>query len=151
MSRELDLAATELLIARLRNIDEDQKPLWGTMTPTQMMAHCSTAVKLAFGDIPAKMRMSPWKASLARFLFLDLLPFPKNSPTMPELNPQKKLVVSGAYQQIREELIQGLHRVNAAPPDHPFAEHPLFRKMSRKQWGKLMYKHMDHHLRQFGV
>jgi hypothetical protein len=151
MSRELDLAATESLINRLLQIEETQKPLWGTMTPALMMAHCNTAVKMAFGEIPAKIRVSSWQAALARVLFVDLFPFPKNSPTAPELDPNKKLKATGAFQTIREELIQGLHRVNASPADYDFAEHPLFRKMSRKKWGKLMYKHMDHHLRQFGA
>jgi hypothetical protein len=151
MPRELDLAATESLVARLRKIDENQKPLWGTMTPSLMMAHCITAVKMAFGEIPAKVRVSPWQASLARLFFVDLFPFPKNSPTAPELDPNKKLKVSGEFQAIRDELIRAIYRVNATSADYEFSKHPLFRKMSRKQWGKLMYKHMDHHLRQFGV
>lgn len=151
MPRQLDQASTESLIERLLRIPEDRQPLWGKMTPVEMMTHCTTAVRMAFGELPAKVRTAPWQASLARLFFIDLFPFPKNSPTAPELNPQKKMKVSSDFANARNELVDALRRINAAPDTHAFAPHPLFRKMSRRQWGKLMYKHMDHHLRQFGV
>lgn len=151
MAGSLDASTTEALIARILRIAEDQKPLWGKMTAQEMVTYCSTAVKLAFGDIPAKPRMGPVQATLARWLFVDLFPFPKNSPTAPELDPAKKLAVSGAYDAARQELVSQLRRLQQAPSDHVFAKHPLFLQMSRQQWGKLMQKHMDHHLRQFGV
>jgi hypothetical protein len=151
MPRKLDKASTEFLVERLLRIPEDQQPLWGTMTPVEMMSHCTTAVRMAFGDIPAKVRMAPWQAFLARLLFIDLFPFPKNSPTAPELNPRKKMKVSADFAAAQKELVDALHRINDAPDNHAFAMHPMFRKMNRQQWGKLMYKHMDHHLRQFGV
>jgi hypothetical protein len=121
------------------------------MNATEMLSHCSTAVKMALGDVPVKVLFSPWKAGIARLLFVDLFPFPKNSPTAPELHPRKKMKTSESFLAAREELIQQLRRMNAATPDHDFAPHPLFRKMSRDQYGKLIYKHLDHHLRQFGV
>lgn len=31
---------------------------------------------------------------------------------------------------------------------HP---HPFFGKLTSEQWGKGIYKHLDHHLKQFGV
>lgn len=151
MPRKLDTASTKSLVERLLRIPEDRQPLWGTMTPVEMMSHCTTAVRMAFGDIPAKVRMAPWQASLARLFFIDLFPFPKNSPTAPELDPKKKMPLSADFESARTALVDALHRINAAPDNHEFAMHPLFRKMNRNQWGKLMYKHMDHHLRQFGV
>ena len=29
--------------------------------------------------------------------------------------------------------------------------HPAFGYFTREQWGQMQYKHLDHHLRQFGV
>lgn len=151
MPRRLDDAATASLIQRIEQLEESKAPLWGKMNATQMLAHCSTALKMAFGDVPVKIRFSPWKAGIARLIFVDLFPFPKNSPTAPELHPGKKMKASRDFLSEREELIRQLRRMLAAAPDHTFAPHPLFRHMSRDQYGKLIYKHLDHHLRQFGV
>jgi hypothetical protein len=151
MPRQLDDQATASLIHRIERVQESQAPLWGKMNATQMMAHCSTALKLAFGDVPSKIIFPPWKASVARWLFIDMFPLPKNSPTAAELHPQKKMKASADFLAEREELIRQLKRMNAAGPDQAFAPHPLFRKLGRKQYGKLIYKHLDHHLRQFGA
>jgi hypothetical protein len=151
MPRQLNDQATASLVRRIEQLDELKVPLWGKMNATQMLAHCSTALKLAFGDVPSKVVFPPWKATLSRLIFLDMLPFPKNLPTAAELHPQKKMKASADFLAEREELIRQLNRMNAAGADQAFAPHPLFRNLNRAQYGKLIYKHLDHHLRQFGV
>lgn len=151
MPRQLDNQSTNELIQRFEQLQADASPLWGKMNPTEMLAHCTAAIKMAFGEIPAKVRFSPWKASIARLLFIEWFAFPKDSPTAPELDPNKKLKQIGPFHDEKEILIQHLNRMNNTPSDFSFGMHPLFRQMDRKQWGKLIYKHLDHHLRQFGV
>jgi Protein of unknown function (DUF1569) len=151
MPRQLDNQSTSELMQRFEQLQAEASPLWGKMNPTQMLAHCTAAMKMAFGEIPVKLKFSPWKASLARLLFIEWFPFPKDSPTAPELDPNKKLKPTGSFQEEKETLLHQLSRMNNTPSDFSFGMHPLFREMNRKQWGKVVYKHLDHHLRQFGV
>jgi len=151
MPRKLDNHSTTELIQRFEQLQADASPLWGKMNPTEMLAHCTAAIKMAFGEIPAKLRFSPLKASIARLLFIEWFPFPKDAPTTPEMHPKKKLKQSESFPEEKQTLINHLNRMNNTPAEFSFGMHPLFREMNRKQWGKLIYKHLDHHLRQFGV
>jgi len=151
MARQLDNQASSELMQRFAQLKEDASPQWGKMNPTQMLAHCTAALKMAFGEIPAKIVFSPWKASVARLLFIEWFPFPKDSPTTAEMDTNKKLKPTGSFLEEREALLFQLSRMNNAPADFNFGMHPLFRKLNREQWGKVVYKHLDHHLRQFGV
>jgi hypothetical protein len=37
------------------------------------------------------------------------------------------------------------------PADYTSQAHPMFGELNQKQWGKLIYIHLNHHLNQFGV
>lgn len=151
MPKTLDPVSTHELTERFLKLREDMNPRWGTMNALQMLAHCSTAVKMAFGETPVRLAFSPFKAAAARLLFIRLLPFPKNLPTAAELDPAKKLVVHRSFHEEREELLYQLNRLNNATEKEQFGNHPIFRQLDRRHWGQLIYKHLDHHLRQFGV
>jgi hypothetical protein len=151
MPRLLDNQSTSELIQRIEVLQENAKPIWGKMSPIQMLAHCTAALKMALGEVPVTVRFSPWKASLARLLFVEWFAFPKDSPTAPEMDPNKKLKPRDSFLEEKEDLIHHLSRMNNTATDFTFGMHPIFRNMDRKDWGKLVYKHLDHHLRQFGV
>ena len=139
------------LIDRLNKINKGDKPLWGKMTGPEMLAHCATSIKMAYGDIPVKFRTTPFKSVMYKFLIIDLLPFLRGLPAPPEINVEKKLKDIGDFETERNKLIIQLNRIKETPIDYDFGPHPYFRKMSGKKWGKLAVKHLDHHLRQFGV
>jgi len=139
------------LIDRINKINKDDKPLWGKMTGPQMLAHCATSIKMAYGDIPVKFRTDKFKSAMYKFLIVDLLPFMRGLPAPPEINVEKKLKDIGDFEKERNQLITQLNRIKDTPIDYDFGPHPIFRKMSGKKWGKLAVKHLDHHLRQFGV
>jgi hypothetical protein len=138
-------------IDRVNRLEKDKHALWGKMTGPEMLAHCSTSIKMAYGDIPVKFRTGKFKSAMYKILIVDLLPFLKYLPAPPELNVQKKLKNIGDFEMERNELIVQLQRIRKTPGDFTFAPHPIFRQMSGKSWGKLAVKHLDHHLRQFGV
>jgi len=140
-----------LFIDRINRLEKDKKPRWGKMTGSQMLAHCSTSIKMAYGDIPVKFRTGKFKSAMYRFLIVDLLPFLKYLPAPPEIRVGKKLQVIGDFDTERNQLINQLTRIKETPDDFIFGPHPIFRHMSGKKWGKLAVKHLDHHLRQFGV
>jgi hypothetical protein len=141
----------QVLIDRINKLNKNDKPLWGTMTGPQMLAHCATSIKMAYGDIPVKYRIGKFKSAFYKFLIVDLLPFQKFLPAPPEIRVGKKLQLIGDFDTERNQLIGQLNRIKETPNDFVFGPHPIFRHMSGKKWGKLAVKHLDHHLRQFGV
>jgi hypothetical protein len=151
MPQVLDQAALDTLTRRIHKLSDGSAPKWGEMTVNEMLTHCSTAIQMGLGDIAVKVKFGKAMAALARLLFIDVFPFPKGSPTAPELHPRKKLRKPEEFARERDQLIAQLKRLHDTPNTYSFADHPLFRQMDRKRWGQLVYRHIDHHLRQFGV
>ena len=136
--------------ARLAQLRPDSARQWGKMSPAQALAHCSTAMEWAVGD-----RLAP-RMFLGRILGGMIKPkvvgndepMRRNSPTVPTL------VVADERDLAKErERLRGLiDRFAAGGPagctKHP---HSFFGRLTPEEWAILMYKHLDHHLRQFGV
>ena len=82
-----------------------------------------------------------------KHLILHVVPFPKGAPTAPELLVPDVAPVDA----IRSELKSGLERIGTGPREGYGPDHPLFGRLSFREWGVATYKHTDHHLRQFGA
>jgi hypothetical protein len=136
--------------ARLQHLRPDSERQWGTMNAAQAVAHCVGGLEQALGDRrPPRMligRVIGW--AVKPLALGDDAPMRRNSPTVPEL------VVADArdLDVERARLLALLDRVAAAGPagctTHP---HSFFGRLTPQEWAVLMYKHLDHHLRQFGV
>jgi hypothetical protein len=133
--------------ARLLQASERQ---WGTMNAPQALAHCSAGLEWAVGDVvPPRMFIGRIIGKMVKPMVLrDEEPMRRNSPTA------KSLVVADERDLKREqERFYGLlDRFAAAGPAGCTAHaHSFFGRMTPQEWARLMYKHVDHHLRQFGV
>jgi hypothetical protein len=119
------------------------------MNPAQMLTHCAAATEMGLGDVPTKQKLiGKILVPFIRKSALGEKPFSKNSPTDP------RLVVSDERDFAKEKARLGaaLDRFVAQGPDSAArCEHTFFGRMSGEEWGCLVYKHLDHHLRQFGV
>jgi Protein of unknown function (DUF1569) len=123
---------------------------WGTMSAAQMLAHCSNGVEMAMGEI------LPKRVFLGRVLGPIIKPLAlKNDDPMRRNSPTAKEIVVADDRDLPTEqarLIGLLNRFAAAGPPccttHP---HAFFGPLTPDQWAILMYKHLDHHLRQFSV
>ncbi len=134
-------------IARLRPESERQ---WGKMNAAQAVAHCSAGLELALGDrIPPQLLLG---RIIGRMVKPKVLgndePMRQNAPTVKGLVVQDKRDLGTE----RERLCGLIDRFAAAGPEgcttHP---HSFFGRLTPEEWATLMYKHLDHHLRQFGV
>lgn len=136
------------LLARLARVDPATPPRWGRMNAGQMLHHLAEAQRMALGDLEVRPRVK-WffRTWLARYLFIRLLPIPKGVPTAPELVSRD----SFDFDSERMRLTETLTRFASVPGAGRGPEHPLFGVLSWPEWGLLQYKHVDHHLRQFGV
>ena len=134
-------------IAQLRT-DSDRQ--WGKMAPAQALAHCSEAMHWAVGDVrPPRMFVGRILGKLIKPRVLaEHEQMRKNSPT------EKSLVIAderdfGAEQKRLCGLIDRF--ASAGPAGCTTHPHSFFGPLTPEEWAALMYKHVDHHLRQFGV
>lgn len=135
-------------IRRLNNLQEDSLALWGSMNAAQMMLHLSLAIgcglkKDALPDVSTFI-----SRTFMKYGILYILPrFPKNAKTAKSLRVKEPQ----DFQDAKEKLFQILQQAYNTTSDSQWHPHPLLGIMSRKQWGILITKHLDHHLRQFGA
>ncbi len=150
MKNLFDAATADDVKARLVCLRPESQRRWGSMNAAQAVAHCARGVELALGD------RRPPRLWLGRILGLIVKPMAlrndepmrRNSPTV------KELVVQDARDlgTERQRLCELIDRFAAAGPagctTHP---HSFFGRLTPQEWAILMYKHLDHHLRQFGA
>ena len=141
-----DAAARQVLLDRLERLSPESVRLWGTMTAHEMLAHLADWMLMAKGELktaPIKrvLRYPPLKQ-----LAIYWLPFPRGVATAPELKGRKPLAWSVERAAVREH-VQSFENLDL----EAWPEHPVFGKMSAKAWCVFAYRHMDHHLRQFGI
>jgi len=141
--------ASEEIIARIDRLQSAAPRQWGKMDVAQMMAHCSAAMEMASGQLnPPRMLIGRLLGPLVKPVYTNEKPFAQNNPT------EKKLVVADQrdFQGERERLkacVRQFHEGGEAKcTRHP---HPFFGALTPYEWSRGMYKHLDHHLRQFGA
>lgn len=133
---------------RLQKLKPDGGRQWGKMTPAQMLAHCSAGFEMASGQIrpPRALIGRIIGPAVKRVALRDEEPMRRNSPTSKEL----LVAAERDFEGERERLSGLIDRFAAVGPagctDHP---HAFFGPLTPGEWGILMYKHLDHHLRQF--
>jgi hypothetical protein len=137
------------IIGRLNNLTAENRPVWGKMSPAQMLKHNRLWEEMIHEN---KLFRRPLIGRLIGPMILKQVlrtpEFRRNSPTIPEMR------VTDTDIDLNEERNQLIALVNSYPqygwPDNSFI-HPFFGKMTREQIGKMAYLHLDHHLKQFGV
>lgn len=144
-----DAADCARITARLDVLRPERTRLWGKMDPAQMLAHCAVALELPMSN-PARKQLLIGRllAPFVRRKYLGDVPFPKDSPTDPDF------VIRAPCDFVAEKarLLAALARfVEHGPERAGESIHTFFGRMTGAEWGRLVYKHLDHHLRQFGV
>jgi hypothetical protein len=150
MKNVFDPADQREIITRLNNLRPASARQWGTMSPAQMLAHCSIGVEMAMGSFrPPRKLIGRLLGPVIKPLALkDDAPMRRNSPTV------DGMVIAGEpdFDLERKRLRALLESFFAAGPTacttHP---HSFFGPLTPGQWSILMYKHLDHHFRQFGA
>ena len=137
--------ALESLIARLRALRPDAERRWGTLTPGEMLCH--------LGD--GHEAIVNWKGTSEikprRFLkWISPVPWSKKGQTHPSVDPRRDGSRPGDFEADRERAIDSLRALAAAPAEELSPVHDLFGPMSARDWYRSTYRHVDHHLRQFG-
>lgn len=142
-------AAANRIIDRIDKLQDGAPGQWGKMSVSQMLLHCQQPVKVALGELQLKHSfIGKLFGKMAKKSLLKNEPFKKNLPTAPEFRVKSQ----PAFNQEKQALKSLVQRLQAADQDAIAARvHPFFGKMNAAEWGVLNWKHLDHHLLQFGV
>jgi hypothetical protein len=137
----------QIIISRINSLTPENKAQWGKMSVDQMFKHCTEAVNVAFG-------VNELKVNFLMKLFGKMLKnkvlnseFQKNSPTA------KEFIFTDKYdfEASKKELIAAFSKFSEGHQSIKLTKHPFWGKMTYEDWDKLMWKHLDHHLKQFGA
>jgi hypothetical protein len=136
---------------RIDQLNPDSQPMWGSMSVGQMLAHCNVTYEYVFE--PHKYA----KPGALKKFFISLFvkrmvvgnkPYKKNSPTAPDF----KQTSPKEFNHEKERLVSFVRKVAELGGDYfNGKESHSFGNLTKEEWNTMFYKHLDHHLSQFGV
>lgn len=137
------------IIERIEKLHPDSKAKWGKMNVAQMMAHLQEPLKAALATEPtSRMLLGRLLGWAFKKKLYDDNPWRKNLPTSPSF-------IFNDERNFDKEKTALLNKVKAfyEAGDNGIGNfsHPMFGKFTKDQWGMSAYKHIAHHLEQFGV
>lgn len=133
--------------ARITSLGPGSQRLWGTMELPKMLCHLGDQLAMALGELEVKPIWTPIGFWPFNWILVHWIPFPKNVQTAPELL-QTDL---GELDAARARLLELIDRFVAKGPDAPWDRHVAFGRLDGATWGRLAWRHLDHHLRQFSA
>jgi hypothetical protein len=138
------------IVLRIKKLNPDSGRLWGKMTLPEMLEHCAIQLKLAMDLLPRQHLESTflYRTALGRWLSLYVIPWPHGFETPGIMNMQTNNMPVGGFEEERASLLSLLGKVEIT---QRFAPHPFYGSINKKDWGRLMWVHLNHHLKQFGV
>lgn len=142
----LNASDRTLILERLRRVGPESKPAWGSLDAPRMVCHLSDQMRVALGDVPSK----PVHSFLTRTLVKTLVVNTGVKPPRGKIRTAPEMLISrpdswDADVSACAELVDRVAKGTAN------AVHPTFGPLTPEEWGRLCWKHFNHHLIQFGV
>ncbi len=135
---------------RLQKLGPDSAAHWGKMNVAQMLHHCQKPLEIPLGTATFKPNffLRLIGSLIKKKVLKPGAQFHKNSPTVPSF----KIADERDFNVEKAQLLKVLNRfTEAGKADKLQGRHPFFGPMNTREWEIMQWKHLDHHLRQFGV
>lgn len=150
MKNLLISADRDAIISRLNVLGSKSNRRWGKMTVEQVFPHMADPFRVHLGEKKATQVKSPLYSSFLGHLVATVLPWPKSAFTAKEYLSPTGMTNPVSIDHDRQQLILLIHRFVNLNPQKSIPPSPVFGQLSLKQLGRLYWRHMDHHLKQFG-
>lgn len=135
------------LCGRLDRLTPETRARWGKMDGPQMVCHLADSLRMVSGELRVAPKKLPIRFTPLKQLIIYCMPFPKGAPTAPELRAREPMEWEAEITTLRSQLAALVKRGTSGP----FVPHPAFGALTPRTIGVLVYRHMNHHLTQFGV
>ncbi|MFC4212557.1 DUF1569 domain-containing protein [Pedobacter lithocola] len=141
---------TNEVIDRINKLTPTINQLWGKMNVSQMLAHCNITYEMVYDNT------HPKPGNFMKFILKNLVkgkvvsekPYPKSSQTAPQfiIKDEKE------FAKEKQRLIDHINKTQKLGENHfDGKDSHSFGKLTKQEWNNMFYKHLDHHLNQFGV
>lgn len=143
-----DAKARDVVLERIGRLAPDRKPAWGRFTAAEMLCHVSSGLRQGLRELEAGPPSGPLAHAPLNWLVIHVLPWPKGKgQSPPEFLATRPTTWTADVTKLRDLVRRFAERGPAAdwPPSR------VFGRISGRSWGVLQHKHLDYHLKQFGV
>jgi hypothetical protein len=141
---------SEAIIARINKLSPNTSALWGKMNASQMLAHCNVTYEMVYDNIHKEPNFFV-KLLLNAFVkksVVNEVPYSKNSQTAPafQIKEEKN------FEAEKKRLIAYITKTSELGESHFENKKSLsFGVLTKSEWNNMFWKHLNHHLSQFGV
>ncbi len=141
--------AANAICARVEKLSHENAPRWGEMNATEMLLHCNICNRQILEEERGDEKTAVGQY-LLRILALYIAPHFKKGVKSEPRNITKGLIDSASFNEQKDEFVRLIKQFPLQEKEFTLT-HPAFGNISTNEWGIAAYKHMDHHLRQFGI
>jgi len=143
-----DTEARREIVERIGRLTPDNERRWGKMNCPTMVGHLADGLRMTLGERDLGPPRGPYRFAPIRYLMIHVVPWPKGKAKAPvEPRPRQ----TSDWEDLHGDLLALIDRAAQTPADAFGATHFLFGRMTQRDWGVLVYRHLDHHLQQFGA
>lgn len=150
MKNLFDKEVMDETVQRINSLTSTTQKQWGKMDVAQMLAHCTVPYELVYENKHPKP--NGFKKFIIKLFVKNLVvsekPYKQNGPTAPEFVIKE----NKDFEVEKNRLIAYInktHQLGEAHFDGKMSH--SFGILSKKEWNNMFYKHLNHHLTQFGV
>jgi len=150
MKSLFDSSAHAEILSRIDKLSDGSERKWGKMELGQMLSHCQYPLKIALGKHNPNNKPNPMLKLMGKLFRKSLYndkPWRQGLPTAKAL----KVTEDKDFLTEKEKLVVLIDAFHQEKNRENWDPHPVFGSFTPEQWGQMQYKHLDHHLRQFGV
>ena len=147
MENIFDINVLNDIRERFARLEPGTDRQWGKMTPAQMLHHCQAPLNIVLQKNDYNLKPN-WFARtfFKKSMYSDNL-WKKNMPTLKSFRETQDRDFDNEY----KTLAALIDEIDERKDNDQWPVHPVFGVLTKEQWGKMQYKHLDHHLRQFGL
>jgi len=147
MKSFFDEGTYDEILSRLNKLNKETPAVWGKMNVGQMLNHCQMPLNIILEKENYGVKPN-WLINLLfkKSMYSDKL-WKKNLPTAKGFGIKDEK----DFETEKQAISNLINELNAQRKRNDWQPHPAFGAMTKNQWGKMQYKHLDHHFRQFGV
>ena len=142
-----DAGVGESVRQRVQRLTPETKPTWGKMSVDQMLHHINLSLAESLGEHKAERSLKGLPRTWIRWMILNG-PWGKGAPTRPDM-----YIAEGTrydFAQEKAKTLAMLDRILAKSMDSAWPDSANF-PMTGRHWSQLHFRHVNHHLKQFGV
>jgi Protein of unknown function (DUF1569) len=138
------------ILNRIEKLNENSQPNWGKMNVGQMLKHCQLPIEIALGKREMKTKVGLLKKMIFKFfkpMMYNDKPWKRNVGTAKEF----VIIEAQVFETEKNNIVNLINEFSENKDKTDWPKHPIFGYFTTEQRGKMQYKHLEHHLTQFGV